>query len=181
MDWIARRGALGLCGALVLGAGGCVSTDYSSGGSQTASGGAYSVGIAGEWEGTWSSEVMKARDRLRCTVRPPARGSGNWEFHFRFTSEGQEGDYHVICPVRQSGAEYTFSGEGKVAGHGTYRHQGRISGNTFRVTYQSEHDHGTFLLTRAGGAAGRWSYGTPRRNPASPASNSLTRTKRYRR
>ncbi len=178
MNRIARRSALCLSAALLLAAGGCVSTDYSSVWNQGTSGGALSVGIAGEWEGTWTSVMMKSSGRLRCRVRPPAGGSGNWDFHFWFTSEGQEGDYHVICPVRQSGAVYTFSGAGEVAGHGVYQHSGRISGNTFRVSYRSEHDHGTFLLSRPTGASATRGYAAPRRNPVN---NSVTRTKRYRR
>jgi len=109
--------------------------------------------IAGQWEGSWRSEVTGHHDQLRCWIAQQTNDIFSARFHaqyrklFRFSFS-----YTVPLTVQLKEREFQFEGEaglGWYAG-GTYRYRGLATPTNFFSTYQSKYDHGTFQRTRPG-------------------------------
>ncbi len=106
-------------------------------------------GLAGPWEGHWTSDASGHNDRLRCVITEESTNKYNANFHANYKKIFHFG-YTVPLEVRQDGETYNFSGEadlGKMAG-GVYTYAGHANGTNYFSTYSSKYDHGKFEMTR---------------------------------
>ena len=108
--------------------------------------------ISGPWEGSWRSDVNGHHGRLRCVVsrldggRYRARYKATYWKIFRF-------GYTVVLQVAQPSSDtFRFRGEADLGwwGGGVYHYDGHATPMNFFSTYKSEHDHGSFEMTRPG-------------------------------
>ena len=107
------------------------------------------VGIAGRWEGTWTSEASGHKDKLRCLLTPVSEGSYEARFHAKYRKVLSFG-YTATFTGRQTNDVFHFSGNadlGRLAG-GVYTYEGRVNPTQFFSTYKSKYDHGTFEMVR---------------------------------
>jgi hypothetical protein len=109
----------------------------------------FQTGLAGRWEGTWSSDQNGHSGALRCLIEPINQESYRARFdstykqvlHFKST---------VLLNGRMTNDVFRFQGEAKLpwwAG-GIYNYDGGVTKNNFFSTYKNKYDHGTFQMTR---------------------------------
>jgi len=116
--------------------------------------------IAGRWQGTWQSNHNGHSGGLRCIIsditadqfKADFKASYGWLFTFTYTAT-----MRVTAGSSRpaSGPAYVyFKGEedlGWLAG-GLYQYDGKVGPTLFFCNYKSGGDHGTFQMTRPGGA-----------------------------
>lgn len=141
---------------LAMGLAGCSS--FNSKWSSLADEPVASNSIIGRWEGKWISEVSGHEGRLRCIVEPSAATNSGTptteKFLFLFSAKWGPGivsDYDIemtVQPANESGR--AFEGDMDLGLFmGVYRCKGRIVGDQFTATYNSDQDHGTFEMSRS--------------------------------
>lgn len=135
---------------------GCYESRWSAAGKSVAP----ADGIAGRWQGTWMSDANGHDGGLRCIItdvtadsfKADFKASYGWFFTFTYTATmqitgGEAGP--------ASGPAYVyFKGKqnlGWLAG-GVYQYDGKVGPTVFFCNYDSGGDHGTFQMTRPGGA-----------------------------
>jgi hypothetical protein len=134
-------------------AGGCYEARWSAAGKQPVP----ANGIEGRWAGTWRSDANGHAGGLRCIVSNVDRQSFTadfkatyaWVFSFSYQAAMR---IRAADAATRPGHVY-FAGEsdlGWLAG-GTYAYDGKVGPTEFFCAYRSEHDHGTFQMTRPGG------------------------------
>jgi hypothetical protein len=105
----------------------------------------------GPWLGTWVSEVNGHSGPLWCIVQPNLEDPGKYDFRYR-AGWGvlKFGDYtHTVPTKLGKDGSLALSGEMKLPGGlGIYQVKGKLTRETFSVTYQSASDHGTMSLKR---------------------------------
>lgn len=109
--------------------------------------------IAGQWKGTWRSEVNSHNDQLRCIMTPLTNGVYAARFHARYKKVIPfTFSYTVPLTVTNSSSSEGFQFQGSAnlgwyAG-GLYTYKGTASLTNFFSTYDSKYDRGTFQMTR---------------------------------
>lgn len=106
-------------------------------------------GIAGRWEGTWTSDASGHKDKLRCLLTPISEETYEARFHAKYRKVLSFG-YTATFTGRQTNDVFNFSGDadlGRLAG-GVYTYEGQISPVKFISTYKSKYDYGTFEMKR---------------------------------
>ena len=133
--------------ALLSASAGCSTFDQDWEGSK-----GHAVGIEGQWEGTWSSDANGHHGGLRCLVT--RRGDGAFDARYHATYSGWCGtlgfEYTVPMTLQPDRDGWLLEGDadlGWLAG-GKYEYNGRATPSRFTCTFQSEEDHGVFLLQR---------------------------------
>jgi hypothetical protein len=105
--------------------------------------------LAGLWQGSWQSNANGHHGDLRCIVSPMQ--DSTFETRYRASYMGiLRFEYSLPVDVEGSAGTYSFIGQadlGALAG-GVYTYTGRVTGTSFRATYQCERDHGTFRMQR---------------------------------
>ena len=109
--------------------------------------------IAGQWKGTWRSEVNGHNDQLRCIMTPLTNGIYAARFHARYKKVIPfTFSYTVPLTVTNSSSPSNFQFQGSAnlgwyAG-GIYTYEGIASLTNFFSTYDSKYDRGTFQMIR---------------------------------
>ena len=106
------------------------------------------AGLAGRWEGTWTSGTSDHGGKLRCIARPL---EGNaYDLHYWATWSIFSGTYRLKVRVNEEDRDFRFEGSknlGRWAG-GEYRFTGRVREDRFDAQYASENDQGEFAMKR---------------------------------
>jgi hypothetical protein len=106
--------------------------------------------MAGEWEGSWSSDKHMGSGKLTAVIEklPDAN------YHASFESETPlKITAKSVCTFHissRAGGVWEFSGKenlGLLQG-GTYKYKGTVDGNDFDCTYDSTFDKGVFRMKR---------------------------------
>lgn len=110
------------------------------------------TGVAGAWEGTWTSVATGHHGRLRCVVGPVKNAEGDRSFHYHATWGGiLSGAYRADHRVTAApGGTSLFKGQHLMpawAG-GLYTYEGSVRGDAFKAAYKCEADHGTYSMQR---------------------------------
>jgi hypothetical protein len=113
---------------------------------------AESQGVAGKWQGQWSSAVNGHHGELQCVVTEPAQPGQPHQFFYRATwMRLLSGSYRAAHVVSRSNADtWAFSGQHALpdwAG-GLYKYEGAINKDSFTASYRSALDQGTYKMSR---------------------------------
>ena len=106
-------------------------------------------GIAGRWEGTWSSDENGHSGELRCLLEPISERSYRARFDSTYKKILHFKSEVVLDGVMTNGV-FSFEGEAKLpwwAG-GLYQYEGGVTRRKFFSTYKNKYDHGTFQMSR---------------------------------
>ena len=146
-----RRDRCGLV-ALLLVAGGCGSFDRAWNAARQAPAESAASPIAGQWIGTWRSDVNGHHDQLRCLVVSGTDQILSARFHARYKKAFLRFSFGYAVPltIRTNDARIEFAGEADLGWYagGTYRYRGFATATNFYSTYDSKYDHGVFRLQR---------------------------------
>lgn len=115
------------------------------------------TGALGRWEGKWISQVSGHEGRLRCIVEKTQNTqtieAAASDYLFMFSAKWGPGivsDYDIQMKVQPApDGGMAFEGDMDLGLFmGVYRCKGKIVGDRFTATYNSDQDHGTFEMSR---------------------------------
>lgn len=105
--------------------------------------------LSGSWNGSWNSHTTGHQGPLSASIRPATNGT----YHANF-----QGKFFKVIPFRyQMQLQVVASGEGflELAGSkklgplmGYYSYRAVVQGDSFRATYSTKRDRGTFQMRR---------------------------------
>jgi hypothetical protein len=106
--------------------------------------------LVGRWEGKWVSEQNGHNGKLRAIAKRVDETTYRIDYDATFLKLMRFGYGMPLTVTRKPDGTMSFEGQedlGPIAG-GVYRYNGSADGRTFRSTYQSKADHGTFDMVR---------------------------------
>ncbi|HWE97390.1 MAG TPA: hypothetical protein VG269_25755 [Tepidisphaeraceae bacterium] len=108
--------------------------------------------MTGRWQGIWASDASSHNGGLRCLITR----TGDDTYHARYAATYWSifhFGYDMDLTAQQQADAVHFQGQadlGSMAG-GVYHYDGHANATDFTSTYQSESDHGKFVMKRPEG------------------------------
>jgi hypothetical protein len=105
--------------------------------------------VTGRWIGHWRSDANGHHGQLRCILTQHSTNAYMARFRARFWGIFAAG-YAVPLTFTATNGHHVFEGKANLGalGGGVYTHNGSVTPLAMESTYNSKHDHGTFVLRR---------------------------------